>query len=182
MAEATGCCLVAICTPGSTTGHREFIFSSTHLWKEFKFATHQHCRPEGAHLKHRVLGDCNYLKYDDEDGKVKMKRKKYRSPPTETSTSKREKQLTSPRGNPRLLLMTASLTPSLHLSWNHGARRLRRHILGSTAAKTRWKQARGAAAELRQPTPWWHRGSQAATIGLIMGLHILEENCHMQPV
>ena len=80
MAEATGCCLVAICTPGSTTGHREFIFSSTHLWKEFKFATHQHCRPEGAHLKHRVLGDCNYLKYDDEDGKVKMKRKKYRSP------------------------------------------------------------------------------------------------------
>ena len=116
------------------------------------------------------------MKYDDEDGKVKMKRKKYRSPPTETSTSKREKQLTSPRGNPRLLLISASPTPSLHFSWNHGARRLRRHILGSTAAKTRWKQARGAAAELRQPTPWWHRGSQAATIGLIMGLHILEEN------
>ena len=71
--------------------------------------------------------------------------------------------------SPPHVAATPPPTPSQHSpGWNHvgPVRRLRGHILGSTAGKTRGKRA-PLGAQLRQPAPpWWHSGShQAATIG-----------------
>ena len=182
MAEATGCCLVAICTPGSTTGHREFIFSSTHLWKEFKFATHQHCRPEGAHLKHRVLGDCNYLKYDDEDGKVKKKRKKYRSPPQRLQRAKGKSS--SPLLEETLVSSSYRHPPPRHCTSVGITGRAGCGATSSAALQPKRVGSKRAAQQPSCGSP--HRGGTEAArrlqLGLLWGFIFWRKTQHMQQV